>query len=185
MKKTVVTLGLLIALLVVGFSAEGATKSKSSKKAPAKVVRAEAVISPTQGNEASGIIMFTQEKSGVRIVAVVQGLTEGIHGFHVHENGDCSAPDGMSAGGHFNPAGKPHGGPKDQERHVGDLGNLRANVYGKTYYEEVDPMITLEGPGSIIGRAIVIHADPDDLKTQPGGGSGARVGCGVISLVNK
>jgi|WetSurMetagenome_2_1015567.scaffolds.fasta_scaffold487694_1 superoxide dismutase, Cu-Zn family len=187
MKRTTVAIGLLAAVLIVlvGFSAQGAEKREAPKNAPAKIMKAEAVVQPTQGNEASGIVMFTQEKTGLRVVAIVQGLTPGVHGFHIHEKGDCSAPDAQSAGGHFNPEGKSHGGPADQERHAGDLGNLEVNFRGKVYQEGVDRVLTLDGPNSIIGRAVVIHADPDDLKTQPAGGSGARVGCGVIRMVDK
>jgi len=116
----------------------------------------------------------------VRVEGAFTGLSPGSHGFHIHEKGDCSAPDATSAGGHFNPTGMPHAGPADPNRHVGDFGNLEADASGNAYYSRALSSISLEGDSSIIGKAIVIHAKPDDLKTQPSGNSGDRVGCGVI-----
>jgi Cu-Zn family superoxide dismutase len=114
----------------------------------------------------------------------VTGLTPGAHGFHVHEFGDCSMADGTCAGAHFNPTGAPHGGPDDARRHAGDLGNVKADESGKAIYKRVDKMLALNGPSSIIGRSIIVHAAPDDLKTQPSGNAGARVGCGVIGIAD-
>jgi len=114
----------------------------------------------------------------------VQGLKPGQeHGLHIHEKGDCSAPDAMSAGGHFNPQGKPHGQPGSAEHHAGDLPALKADKSGRAHVQVDVSGITLKpGPTSIIGRAVVVHADPDDYKTQPTGNSGARIACGVIAL---
>jgi superoxide dismutase, Cu-Zn family len=180
MKSTVVAIALVASFLFAAFSVQGAQKKGSNKEASAKTIKAIAVVEPTQGNEVRGVITFTREKNGTRVVAVVKGLTQGTHGFHIHEKGDCSAPDGESAGGHFNPQGNPHSGPTDVKRHAGDLGNMEANVYGNAYEERVDQVIVLEGPDSIIGRAVIIHAQRDDLTTQPTGAAGARVACGVI-----
>ena len=98
------------------------------------------------------------------MIAELTGLTPGEHGFHVHEFGDCSMADGTCAGGHFNPTGAPHGGPDDAKRHVGDLGNIKADASGKATYKRVDKMLALNGPNSIIGRSIIVHAAPDDLE---------------------
>ena len=141
---------------------------------------AVAKLNPTKGNKVGGTVSFTQLKRGVRVVANVYGLTPGEHGFHIHEVGDCSAPDAMSAGGHFNPSGMPHGGPSALRRHSGDFGNLVANDVGTARADFVDPYLTFGGPSSIVGRAVIIHAQPDDLITQPSGNAGARVACGVI-----
>ncbi len=142
--------------------------------------QATAELKPTQGNQAHGTVTFTRERNGLRVVADLSGLTPGEHGFHIHEKGDCSAPDASSAGGHFNPAGMPHGGPQSVRRHAGDFGNLRADNSGRAHAVFVDPLLTLEGPSSIIGRSVIVHANPDDLTSQPAGNSGPRVACGVI-----
>lgn len=143
---------------------------------------AYAELQPTEGNDVHGTVTFTAAPGGVRVSASLMGLTEGQHGFHVHETGDCSAPDASSAGGHFAPGGTPHGAPTDpsDQRHSGDLGNIEADASGNASYERVDEVMTLSGPNSIIGKAVVVHADPDDLESQPSGNAGARLACGVI-----
>ena len=98
-----------------------------------------------QGQHAQGEVTFTQEAGGVRVVGSFSGLKMGEHGFHVHEKGDCSAPDGASAGGHFNPSTKPHGARDVPERHVGDLGNLKADPYGLARVDFVDTQLSLSG----------------------------------------
>ncbi len=145
-----------------------------------EILKAVCMINPTQGNIVKGMIVFTREKEGIRIVADLDGLTPGKHGIHIHEKGDCSAPDGTSAGGHFNPTSKTHGAPMDMSSHEGDMGNLVADENGKAHLELLDPMMSFKGDRSIIGRSVIIHKDADDLKTQPTGNSGPRIGCGVI-----
>lgn len=136
---------------------------------------------PTEGNTVRGKVEFILDENGVmRVTAMVEGLTPGKHGFHIHETGDCSAPDGTSAGGHFNPEGVAHGAPMDATRHVGDLGNLEANDEGIATIEYVDPMLTFEGEHTILGKGVIVHAGEDDLVSQPTGAAGARVACGVI-----
>ncbi len=146
------------------------------------VTRAVAVLSPTKGSNVSGTVTFTQVNGGVRIVADVMGLTPGEHGFHIHEFGDCSAPDATSAGGHFNPRHMQHGAPDAAVRHAGDFGNLEANGAGKAHYDRVDKTIALNGPESIVGRGVIVHEKVDDFITQPTGNAGARVACGVIGV---
>lgn len=143
--------------------------------------RAVCILNPTKGNQVTGIVHFEAVDGGVRITANIDGLTPGKHGFHIHEYGDCSAPDGASAGGHFNPTHKQHGSPDAIERHAGDLGNVVADEKGHAEYERLDTIISLTGSDTIIGRSIVVHALPDDYKTQPTGNAGGRVACGVIS----
>ena len=147
--------------------------------------KANAVISPTQGNKVKGVLTFTKVDNGIKVVADFEGLTPGLHGFHVHQYGDCSAPNGDSAGGHFNPQGKPHGAPAAKERHAGDLGNLTAGDDGKAHLEWTDPILSFEGRNSIIGRSVIVHANADDLTSQPAGNSGPRIGCGVIGIAGK
>jgi len=148
-------------------------------------LHAVAQLNPTQGNQARGTVRFSSEGGAVRVVADITGLTPGEHGFHVHENGDCSASDASSAGGHFNPTKQPHAARDATARHIGDLGNLTADTTGRAQLSYLDPMLTLAGEKSIVGRAVVIHAGRDDLKSQPSGDSGARVACGVIELERK
>ena len=136
---------------------------------------------PTQGSTATGTVTFTQKGNRVGVEAEVSGLTPGSHGFHVHEKGDCSAPDGVSAGGHFNPAGKPHGNPNLPDHHAGDMPMLVADASGNaTLSSDVDVMTIGSGVTDIVGKAVIVHKDPDDFTTQPTGNSGARVACGVI-----
>ena len=141
---------------------------------------AEAQLAPTRGHGSTGTVVFTQKGDDVQVTANVSGLSSGAHGFHIHEKGDCSAPDGMSAGGHFNPGGHPHGHPHQGPHHAGDMPMLEADAYGNARFTAVLTGLTLEGAKGIVGRSVVIHAAPDDFKTQPTGNSGARVACGVI-----
>lgn len=144
---------------------------------------ATAELKPTQGNSASGTVQFTQQGSKVVVAVSVTGLTPNKeHGFHVHEKGDCSAPDGTSAGGHFNPGGKPHAHFEKAERHAGDMPNLRADANGRANYKWESDMLSVgSGATSVIGRAVVVHRDPDDYSSQPAGNSGPRVACGVVA----
>jgi Cu-Zn family superoxide dismutase len=141
-----------------------------------------AVLHPASGSQVTGMVTFTATGDGVQVVADVTGLTPGKHGFHIHEFGDCSAPDATSAGSHFNPTHKAHGGPEMKERHIGDLGNLEANAAGKAHLELTDKMLKLTGPSSIVGYAVIVHEKEDDLKSQPVGNAGGRLACGVVGV---
>ena len=143
---------------------------------------ATAQLQPTKGNKTFGEADFEQVGDKVRVVVFVQGLKAGQdHGLHIHEVGDCSSGDGMSTKGHFNPYGKPHGHPGGAERHAGDLPALKANQEGRANIQVDLDIITLTpGPANIVGRGLIVHADPDDYKTQPTGNAGARIACGVI-----
>lgn len=160
------------------------SRQDPAETSPAEtMMEARAQLQPTQGNQVTGTVVFRQETDGVRIIAELEGFPgAGRHGFHVHEKGDCSAPDATSAGGHYNPHGTPHGSPDDpaEQRHAGDFGNIEADEDGRARYDRLDPLIQLTGPESIIGRAVLVHADPDDLTSQPAGESGDRVACGII-----
>lgn len=150
---------------------------------PADAPRANAALKPTKGNKTFGEATFEQVGNKVRVVIFVQGLKPGQeHGLHIHEKGDCSSGDGMSAGGHFNPHGKPHGHPQGSERHAGDLPSLKANKAGRANVQvDVDLLTVTPGASSVVGRAVIVHASPDDYKTQPTGNAGARLACGVIT----
>ena len=143
--------------------------------------KATATLEPRSGSTVSGTVSFQVVGQKVRVEANIAGLTPGAHGFHVHEVGDCSAADATSAKGHFNPAMKAHGHHGAAERHAGDMPNLMADSSGKaTLSAELDTLSLTEGPSGILKRSVVIHADPDDYKSQPAGNSGKRVACGVI-----
>ena len=156
----------------------------SQNQEQAEISKAIAVLHPTEGNTVQGVVTFTKVANGIKIVADVEGLTPGKHGFHIHQWGDCSSGDGKSAGGHFNPDNVAHGGPDAKVRHVGDLGNLEADESGKAHYERVDTMIAFFGKHSIIGRGIIVHSGEDDLSSQPTGAAGSRLACGVIGIAN-
>lgn len=149
---------------------------------PPDAPRATAQLQPTKGSKTFGEATFEQVGNKVRVVVYVQGLKPNQeHGFHIHEVGDCSSGDGMSTKGHFNPLGKPHGNPGGGERHAGDLPALKADKAGRAKVDvELDIITVTAGPTSIIGRGLIVHADPDDYKTQPTGNAGARIACGVI-----
>ena len=142
---------------------------------------ATAIVRPASSSQAHGSVKFTQVGTKVRVEGEIAGLNPGRHGFHVHEKGDCTAPDAASAGPHFNPGSMKHGAPDSGVRHGGDLGNLTANEYGKaTVSVMVDGISVGTGPNGVVGKGVIVHADPDDLKTDPGGNSGDRIGCGVV-----
>ena len=145
-------------------------------------LQATAALHPTQGSKAFGEATFEQLGDGLRVLVNAQGLKPNQQqGFHIHEVGDCSSGDGMSAKGHFNPTGKPHGNPASGEHHAGDLPALQADKDGRAKLDLMVAGITLApGPESIVGRGLIIHAGPDDYQTQPTGNSGARIACGVI-----
>lgn len=180
MRKSIV-LGMAFLLAAASAPWIDAGGDQAKKAAPDSAV---AVLHPTSKGKAHGTVLFKQKDGHVHITGVVEGLTPGLHGFHVHEYGDCSADDASSAGGHFNPTGMPHGGPKDKKHHVGDLGNIQANEQGRATIDMKVNDLLLSGPHSIIGRGLIVHAKADDLKSQPSGDAGDRVACGVIGVAN-
>ncbi len=144
---------------------------------------ARATLEPRSGSAASGEVKFTQVDGKLRLAGEIRGLRPNSnHGFHVHENGDCSAADATSAGGHFNPAGVPHGQMGAGAHHAGDLPNLVADARGVARVDlEVSGLSLSAGDRtSVLNRALVVHRDPDDYRSQPAGNSGARIACGVI-----
>ena len=153
--------------------------------ADASVKSATATIEPSKAegqDNIAGTVTFTPAGDGLRVHAAITGLTpNGEHGFHIHEKGDLSAPDLASAGSHFNPGGHKHGGPAGTERHGGDLGNLKADASGKATYDVTIEGITIDDPKTgVVGKSVIIHEKADDLKSDPSGNSGARIGGGVI-----
>ena len=144
---------------------------------------ATAKLEPTRGNAAAGTVTFVQSGEVVKVSGSITGLKPGAeHGFHIHEKGDCSSGDGLSAGGHFNPAQQAHGKFGDSKaHHLGDLPSLDTDTQGVATIDFVSKNLTLDrGSNGILGRSLIVHNDPDDYTTQPTGNSGARLACAVI-----
>lgn len=139
-------------------------------------------MAPTKGNAAAGKVMFTQKGGMVRVAGEISGFKPNAeHGFHVHEKGDCSSGDGMSAGGHFNPNGLAHGAHGVGSHHVGDLPSLKADANGVAKFDFAAVAVSISpGLADVRGKGLIVHRDPDDYTTQPTGNSGPRVACGVI-----
>ncbi|VXC41114.1 MULTISPECIES: superoxide dismutase family protein [Chryseobacterium] len=132
------------------------------------------------GTETGGTAKFTQNVNEVVMDLEVTNLTPGIHAVHIHEKGDCSAPDATSAGGHWNPGKNDHGKWGSEHFHMGDIGNLEAGTDGKaklTFKTDKWCLDCVDESKNIIGKGIIIHADKDDFMTQPTGNAGGRVGC--------
>ncbi len=187
MRRNKSSLAILLLIVAFGFycspAPEEASETIETAPPPPQIVAtASADMFPTEGNEASGSVTFEEIDGTVRIVAQLSGLAPGKHGFHIHTTGDCSAPDGTSAGGHFNPANTEHGAPDSPTHHAGDLGNIEADADGDVGFEMTVNFISLsEGPNSVAGRAVIIHAAEDDFG-QPTGNAGARLACGIIEM---
>lgn len=177
-------LRMFIAAALLSLSACGSNGSTDKLSGVGQAAQAD--LDPKSGSDVAGHVTFREEDGVVRVTATINGLTPGAHGFHVHENGDCSAADATSAGGHFNPRDNPHGSPERprDQHHAGDLGNLTADQTGKASYDQRFDHLQMSGAESIIGRAVVVHGGEDDLRSQPAGDAGNRVACGVIATVD-
>ena len=165
MRKTVYVVSLLMG---IGF-APIACKNKS---------KAICVLEPTKGYNVQGTLNLEAHDNDVQITGKITGLTPGTHGFHIHEFGDLSDPEGKSAGDHYNPQNHPHGSPDSSQHHSGDLGNIEANAQGIAEVNTKASGVTLD---AIVGRSIIVHGDKDDLQSQPSGNAGARAAVGIIS----
>jgi Cu-Zn family superoxide dismutase len=138
---------------------------------------------PLGGSTAQGTVHFQELRDGaVEVQVDLTGVPPGVHGFHIHENGSC-ADNGNAAGGHFNPMSMPHSSPDATSHHAGDFGNVTAGADGEVHTTFTTRSITVtEGQRSAVGKAVILHANPDDLVTQPTGNAGGRIACGVVSL---
>jgi Cu-Zn family superoxide dismutase len=140
-------------------------------------------LSAASGSLVSGRLTLRPMGDGIHLNGEIGGLPPGSsHGFHIHETGDCSAADATSAGGHFNPGGEPHGRATQAQHHAGDADNIVADAEGVATVDAHFSGVVLGGNGAndAIGKAVIVHADPDDYRSQPSGNAGARVACGVI-----
>jgi len=175
----------LLLLIACARKDEGRSKEEAASttgEAPKPLV-AKATLRPSTRANVHGTVIFTQNGNMVTVVAHVEGAKPGLHGFHVHEIGDCTALDFSSAGNHFNPGGAVHGAPADATRHAGDLGNIDIGPDGSGHLElKTDHLTVADGPNSVVGRAIILHEQADDLGSQPAGNAGAREACGVVEF---
>lgn len=175
---------LVIAVLALAVPMVLLLGAKAEEQDVVGAKQAVAVIHGFGDSPAKGVIYFKAVGDGVEIMGEIRGLKPGKHGFHIHEFGDVSSADAKCHGGHFNPDKKDHGGPDSENRHVGDLGNITANGRGVAQVRIKDKLVSLSGRRSIIGRAVIIHAKADDLKTQPSGDAGERIAGGVVGIAN-
>ncbi|MCA1763830.1 MAG: superoxide dismutase family protein [Flavobacteriales bacterium] len=144
---------------------------------------ARAPITPSSGSAVSGNVVFTQKNGEVLMEAKITGLSEGIHAIHIHENGDCSAEDGSSAGGHWDPTSEDHGEWSKDHFHRGDIGNMEVGSDGIGYITKKTDLWCVgckDETKNVVGKSIIVHADEDDFISQPSGAAGKRIGCGVI-----
>lgn len=164
---------LLASLLALGACAHPGSTSPS----------AVANLQSTAGNTAIGSVKFQQNGDSVLVSGWVTGLKANAeHGFHLHEKGDCSSGDGMSAGGHFNPGGQAHGSYAGMAHHAGDLPSLKADASGMAKFSFETKSISVSGgANNIVGRGLIVHRDADDFTTQPTGNSGPRLACAVVT----
>lgn len=138
------------------------------------------------GAAVNGSLQFSAVEGGVQMTGEITGLTASSeHGFHVHQTGDCTAPDFKSAGDHFNPTNAPHGASTSAAHHLGDLASIKSNAEGTATVSGTVAGATLRdgGPHDLVGKALIVHAKRDDYTTQPSGDSGDRIACGVIQGV--
>ena len=176
MSKHFVALALLVVL------AGCSTSPKVNSSTGMVMDEMEAKIAPTQGNTCNGVVEFIGQKDGsVKVIADLQALPpNSVHAIHLHEVGDCSAPDAMSAKAHYNPENKQHGLPPGEDRHAGDLGNFTTDGAGKVRYEITVTNLTMASARNpVLGRAVIVHEKQDD-GSDPAGNAGARIGCGVV-----
>jgi Cu-Zn family superoxide dismutase len=184
MRKLLTALISALALTVAVSQVQGDHHEQAAGTDQVRLAVADLQAAP--GQSVSGTVTFMKYGNSVTVVADIRGLPpNSTHGFHVHENGVCQAPDFASAGGHFNPGGHPHAGPPTTPRHAGDLGNVEAGPNGRVYRRMIVTNLSLgSGPDNVIGKAVVVHANRDDLTSQPSGDAGGRIACGVVRAVS-
>lgn len=191
------TLALATVVLLAACAAKGPAAAPTPAPLPVKTVSASPEVKPTESyfsrtkaavatftpsatSAVTGIVVFSGGGTSVDVHVTASGLLPGsIHGFHVHDVGNCASADFMSAGDHFNPTHRPHG-PQDHPHHAGDMPSLLADPGGRIDARFTLEGVTLGGADGFVGRAVVLHASADDFDAQPSGNSGARIACGVI-----
>lgn len=172
MRNTTIRL-LLLSFLLINYSI-------AAKKAP----EAEADLTSVSNKNLNAVVMFKDTPEGLKITAHATGLTpNSTHGFHIHQVGKCEGPDYKTAGDHFNPTNMKHGAPQSEKSHLGDMGNLTANAKGEAHLDIILAKADSKDTKELVGKSVLIHEKGDDFKTQPSGGSGARIACGVIKML--
>jgi Cu-Zn family superoxide dismutase len=175
--------GLLRSIGLVGFSAVLAACGGGSETRGAAPT-ASAELLDASGRDV-GMARLTEDGAGLRLLVEMHGVPAGAKGVHIHETGECEPPDFKSAGGHFNPEGKQHGEKNPRGPHAGDFPNIEIKQDGTGRLDATSNRLTLgEGPTSLFdadGSALLVHAEPDDYRTDPSGNSGDRIACGVIA----
>jgi len=176
------TLGLAVVATLLGGCNAGGQGAFVGENNPV-LNRSVAVLTPTEGNNVRGTVFFLENDDQIEVRGYIRNLEpNSTHGFHIHEYGDITVPNGTGAGGHYNPEGNPHGLPPEMPRHAGDLGNITANGEGVAEFSKTVDNITLAGPSNpILGRGLIVHAS-EDTGAQPTGEAGARVAQGVIGV---
>jgi Cu-Zn family superoxide dismutase len=182
MKQGASVLPVIASIVLAGAACAGEKSGTTELRAPQNT--AGAVLEPRSGTSVSGRATFTANQDGVTLALEVRGAAAGVHAVHIHETGDCSAPDAASAGAHWNPSGVDHGRWGTPPHHLGDIGNLQVGEDGVGELTLTTPLWSIGGPSGsdIVGKAVIVHAAPDDFKTQPTGAAGGRIACGVIRL---
>jgi Cu-Zn family superoxide dismutase len=175
----------VVTCLLAGCGQREESAAPANSRVVAPTATASVQLAPTQGNTASGSLTLTAADNAVALSGTIQGLAPNAEfGFHIHEKGDCSAPDASSAGAHFNPANSQHGDPAGESHHAGDMHNAKSDAQGVAMIEAQVSGVSLGSgqPDDVLGKAVVLHEKADDFTTQPSGDSGARIACGVIAM---
>lgn len=173
MKKTILSIALIIAVII-------GCKTNSSSSESKKL---ELVFESKSNSNVTGTASFTEKNGKVTFAAKIAGLQPGVHAIHIHEKSDCSAADGSSAGGHWNPTFKKHGKWGVDEYHKGDIGNFTADEKGNgtiTLTTDEWCIGCEDATKDILGKGLIVHQGADDFTTQPTGNAGARVACSAI-----
>lgn len=168
-------------LLAVALAGCATPFGHDAAKAPKHPIRID--VQQVAGSHVSGTLDVTAVPGGIRIQGLITGLNPGsLHGVHIHENGDCTSPNTGSVGGHFNPRGRDHGDPAGLVHHAGDIANQFADAQGNIHMDVTEIGLSLDSGLSddVLGRALVVQAGQDDYTTQPDGGGGAALACGLI-----
>ncbi|HXV76180.1 MAG TPA: superoxide dismutase family protein [Candidatus Polarisedimenticolaceae bacterium] len=174
----------VVALAGCGSEQSGSAEPEEAATEPVQpsIQRIDAVLSAKSGSELTGVAIFVKDAAGVSLQLNVENTPPGEHAVHIHEFGDCSADDASSAGGHWNPSTEDHGRWGMPPHHLGDIGNITVGEDGTGSLSLSTDRWTM-GDGSvtdIVGKSIIVHADPDDFTSQPTGAAGGRIGCAVI-----
>ncbi len=184
MKKNIIFCICLLSFIMSCNQTGQKEKKDEAKREKTDTLKAEALLTPASGSNASGKVVFKQIGDSIKFILDIRQVTPGIHAVHLHEKGDCSAKNASSAGGHWNPDNKKHGKRGEGEYHKGDIDNFIVREDSIGYFEMIVGGWTIGGPeeSNILNKAVIVHANADDFSTQPTGDAGPRIACGVIKI---